>query len=275
MGKFKKKIPLFIAALLLVISVFFLLFPTVSNAIFSANNQSSIQKYNINISALSKTEKEKYLSEAKAYNQSLTNTVTDAFNALSYKNIKPAYDSVLNFDNGQICSLEIPAINLSIAVYHGISDDVLNYGAAHSANTSFPIGGADTHAVISAHTACPGKVFFDNLTELKKGDLFYINVLDEKLIYKICEINIVKPEDTSNLQIIYGKDLVTLVTCYPYAINSHRLLVTGERIHTASTIDQAAKQNLNINYFMIMTLGIIVIIPSLILISILHKKRKG
>lgn len=274
MGKFKKKIPLFIAALLLVISVFFLLFPTVSNAIFNANNQSSIKEYNLNVSTLSKEEKETYLSEARAYNQSLTNTVTDAFTALSYENIKPSYDSVLNFDNGQICSLEIPAINLSIAVYHGISEDVLNYGAAHSANTSFPIGGADTHAVISAHTACPGKVFFDNLTELKKGDLFYINVLDKRLIYKISEINIVKPEDTRKLQIIYGKDLITLVTCYPYAVNSHRLLVTGERINTASTVDQTTGHHLNINYIMIMVMGIIVIIVVLILISLL-KKRKG
>lgn len=230
MGKVRNKIPIFIAIFLFILSAIVLAFPTVSNALYQAENHSTITKYNSNVSSMSKAEKEKYLTLARQYNESLTETVTDAFVASAYENIKPDYESVLNFNDGQICSVEIPKINVNLPVYHGTSEDVLTKGAAHSANTSFPIGGNNTHSVISAHTAYPGKVFFDDLTELKKGDIFYINVLDEKLTYKICDIGIAEPDDTSKLKIVYNKDLVTLVTCYPYAVNSHRLLVTGERV---------------------------------------------
>lgn len=230
MGKVRNKIPIFIAIFLFILSAIVLAFPTVSNALYQAENHSTITKYNSNVSSMSKAEKEKYLTLARQYNESLTETVTDAFVTSAYENIKPDYESVLNFNDGQICSVEIPKINVNLPVYHGTSEDVLTKGAAHSANTSFPIGGKNTHSVISAHTAYPGKVFFDDLTELERGDIFYINVLDEKLTYKICDIGIAEPDDTSKLKIVYDKDLVTLVTCYPYAVNSHRLLVTGERV---------------------------------------------
>ena len=230
MGKVRNKIPIFIAIFLFILSAIFLAFPTVSNALYQAENHSTITKYNSNVNSMSKAEKEKYLTLARQYNESLTETVSDAFVASAYENIKPDYESVLNFNDGQICSVEIPKINVKLPVYHGTSEDVLTKGAAHSANTSFPIGGKNTHSVISAHTAYPGKVFFDDLTELEKGDIFNINVLDEKLTYKICDISIAEPDDTSKLKIVYDKDLVTLVTCYPYAVNSHRLLVTGERV---------------------------------------------
>lgn len=243
MGKVRNKIPLFIASILLILSLVFLAFPTVSNALYQAQNHSKITKYNDNIGSMSKAEKEKYLSQARQYNESLTETVSDAFVASAYENIKPDYESVLYFNDGQICSVKIPKINVSLPVYHGTSEDVLTKGAAHSANTSFPIGGKNTHSVISAHTAYPGKIFFDDLTELKKGDIFYINVLDEKLTYKVCDISIAEPDDTSKLQIVYDKDLVTLVTCYPYAVNSHRLLVTGERVENNATDSSRDKLN--------------------------------
>lgn len=244
MGKVRNKIPLFIASILLILSAVFLAFPTVSNALYQAENRSTITKYNSSISSISKEEKEKYLYQARQYNKSLTETVSDAFVATAYENIKPDYESVLNFNDGQICSVEIPKINVNLPVYHGTSEDVLTKGAAHSANTSFPIGGKNTHSVISAHTAYPGKIFFDDLTELDKGDIFYINVLDERLTYKVCDISIAEPGDTSKLQIVYDKDLVTLVTCYPYAVNSHRLFVTGEHIKNDTT-DDSTKDELN------------------------------
>lgn len=275
MGKVRKKIPLIIAIMLFLTSLSFLLFPTVSNAIYQTCSQGSIKEYDNNVSSLSKAEKEKYLNDAKAYNLSLTETVDDSFAKHTYEDIRPEYENVLNFGNGQICTVEIPKINVNLPVYHGISEDVLAKGAAHSANTSFPIGGKNTHSVISAHTAYPGKIFFDDLTELKKGDVFYINVLDEKLTYKVCDISIVKPDDTSKLQIVYGKDLVTLVTCYPYAVNSHRLLVTGERTKEnkiSTQEDSSTEQNYSINPIIFTVIGFALIIS---FISIIIIKRKN
>ena len=274
MGKVRNKIPIFIAIFLFILSAIVLAFPTVSNALYQAENHSTITKYNSNVSSMSKVEKEKYLTLARQYNESLTETVTDAFVTSAYENIKPDYESVLNFNDGQICSVEIPKINVNLPVYHGTSEDVLTKGAAHSANTSFPIGGKNTHSVISAHTAYPGKVFFDDLTELERGDIFYINVLDEKLTYKICDIGIAEPDDTSKLKIVYNKDLVTLVTCYPYAVNSHRLLVTGERVEndTAdSTKDELNKSEEQSNSFspaVFIFIGI-----ALIIVIIIFAKR--
>lgn len=261
MGKIKKRTPMIIAGLLGIIAVMLLIFPTISNAVCRADNKNTITIYNNNVSVLSKAEKEKYLSDAQAYNRSLTDTVSDAFTENTYENIKPDYESVLDFGGGQICSIEIPKINVRLPVYHGTSDEYLKKGAVHSANTSFPIGGNDTHCVISAHTAYPGKVFFDDLTELEEGDIFYINILDERLIYRVCDIRIVEPQDTDKLQIVYGSDLVTLVTCYPYAVNSHRLLVTGKRaasdnISTADT--DKTKDNGNDYIFLIIITAVLI-----------------
>lgn len=271
MGKISKKIPFLIAIILFLISISLLLFPTVNNAVYQAYNKSSIKEYSNNVSSLSKAEKEKYLDDAKTYNEALTETVTDAFIENSYEHIKPDYETVLNFNDGQICSVEIPKINVNLPVYHGTSEDVLTKGAAHSANTSFPIGGNNTHTVISAHTAYPGKVFFDDLTELVKGDTIIINILDEKLAYKVCDISIVEPEDTSKLQIIYDKDLVTLVTCYPYAVNSHRLYVTGERTSDTATADEASysenNKTANINLYIIVPISILILIVCIVCIT--------
>ncbi len=265
MGKSKT---LFIISInLFIISISFLLFPFVNNFIYQLNNKGTINEYDTNVSSLSKEDKQKYLDEAKEYNESLTDTVSDAFLGYSYDDIEPDYESVLNFNNGQICSVEIPKINVHLPVYHGTSEEVLKYGASHSANTSFPIGGANTHSVISAHTAYPSKIFFDDLPKLEIGDKFYINILDEQLTYKVCDINIVEPDDTSLLQIEYQKDLITLVTCYPYAVNSHRLFVTGKRTEDIkiSTVDtpnftEAKGSSPNIIIIILITIGLTIII---------------
>ncbi len=281
MGKIKRKIPYIISIILFLLALSFLIFPTFSNAINAAEGKNSIKEYNNNISTLSKAEKEKYLNDAKEYNRKLSETTDDTYAVFTYENIKPEYESVLNFENGQICTVEIPKINVKMPVYHGISESVLSKGAAHSANTSFPIGGESTHSVISAHTAYPGKVFFDDLTEMKNGDVFYINVLDEKLAYKVTDINITEPEDCSKLQIAYGRDLVTLVTCYPYAVNTHRLLVTGERIPISESTQsepllQETSENNNPIFIIIIVFVFLVLLAILILIIvIIAKKKKG
>ena len=140
------------------------------------------------------------------------------------------YNDVLNVDDkGLIGYVVVPRIDVNLPIYHGSSKKVLEKGAGHLQNTSMPIGGKSTHAVISAHTGFPDQTFFDNLTDLVKGDIFYIKVLDKTLAYKVDQIKVVLPEDTNDLRIIPGEDHVTLLTCTPYGINTHRLLVRGVR----------------------------------------------
>ena len=179
----------------------------------------------------------KEFAAAYEYNDNMANQITTD-NKYSYDSTG-AYVNILNFDDGQIGYVEIPKIKVSLPIYHGVNEKVLEKGAAHLPNTSFPLDGKSVHSVISAHTAYPAKVFFDNIDKLETGDVFYITILNKKLKYEVCKKNIVDPKDTSLLNIEKDKNLVTLMTCYPYAVNTHRLLVTGE------LIDIQVKKNSN------------------------------
>ncbi|MCH5300757.1 MAG: class C sortase [Ruminococcus sp.] len=224
----KKHNFLIIAIILLIVSGLIFIYPTLSNFINQMNSDSEIRQYNNNVKLISQNEKDNYLTEAKKYNENLSQNVSEAFSNDSFNNMTE-YENILNFGNGQIGNIRIPKIDVNLPVFHD-TENALREGAVHTANTSFPIGGESTHSVISAHTAFPGRILFDNLTEMEIGDVFYITVLDDTLKYKVVEINIVKPDDVSKLQIVNGKDYVTLVTCTPYSVNTHRLLVKGERI---------------------------------------------
>lgn len=140
------------------------------------------------------------------------------------------YENVLNpAGNGVMGYLEIPKINVKLAIYHGIGTKALENGCGHIEGTSLPIGGKGTHAVLSAHRGLPSAKLFTDLDQIREGDLFYITVLDETLAYQVKEILTVLPEETKDLEIEQNEDLVTLVTCTPYGVNSHRLLVRGAR----------------------------------------------
>lgn len=172
---------------------------------------------------------------AQEYNRYLLEeniVLTDPFDPTAFS-VEPdaGYENILNpYDNGMMGYLEIPAIDLQLGIYHGTSEQVLKDGVGHLENTSLPVGGEDTHAVLSAHTGLSDKKLFTDLVLLEAGDRFYIHVLDEVLAYEVDQISVVEPEDTSLLGVISGEDHVTLVTCTPYGVNSHRLLVRGTRI---------------------------------------------
>lgn len=221
----KIKIILFIGISLITVSAAFLLFPTISNLINSIFNNSTISNYSESVKTLSEDVVENEFSTASEYNRELCESVGISY---STKAFVEGYDKILNFD-GIIGYIEIPKIDVKLPIYHGSDESVLTKGAAHLPNSSFPIGGTGNHAVLTAHTGYPTQVFFDNLTELENGDLIYINVLDRQLTYSVIEQNIVDPEDISLLQIDEKNDLISLVTCYPYGVNSHRLIVTAER----------------------------------------------
>lgn len=181
----------------------------------------------------SEVEREK--EAADAYNRYLLEEniiLTDPFDPEAFaKDLQVGYADIMNtYGNGLMGYLEVPAIDLTLGIYHGTSSDVLKNGVGHLENTSLPVGGKNTHAVLSAHTGLSDKKLFTDLVLLEEGDMFYIHVLDEVLAYQVDEIAVVEPSDTSLLYIVPDEDLVTLVTCTPYGINSHRLLVRGRRV---------------------------------------------
>ncbi len=143
----------------------------------------------------------------------------------------PEYVQLLNVNGSEVmCYLEIPKLDLTLAVYHGDSDEGLKTATAHLFGTSVPVGGESTHAVISGHTGMASHRIFTDLPQMEEGDIFFLYVLGERLAYQVDQIKEVKPNDATAISIVHGEDLVTLLTCTPYGINSHRLLVRGTRI---------------------------------------------
>ena len=143
-----------------------------------------------------------------------------------FRSLNPTNDNVMGY-------IEIPKINVRLAIYHGIGEDVLSKGVGHVEGTSLPIGGIGTHTVLSGHRGLPSAKLFTDLDQMKEGDLIYLHVLDKTMAYKVDKIDTVLPEDTSGLAIEPDSDLITLITCTPYGVNSHRLLVRGRRIDPA------------------------------------------
>lgn len=255
---------------LLVISAAFLLYPTVANLVNSFFNSTTISNYSQSVNTLSEQAVKDEFRAASEYNKEISERVSVSY---ATKASVSGYDEILNFD-GIIGYIKIPEIDVNLPIYHGSDESVLTKGAAHLPNTSFPIGGVGNHTVLSAHTGYPTQVFFDNLPELKSGDLIYINVLDRQLTYSVVELNIVEPDDISLLQIDDDRDLISLVTCYPYGINSHRLIVTAERIVVEnSNVPQETETE---NYgFIIVVFTALLLLASLIFTVIKVRKGRG
>ncbi len=225
----KNKILPVIAAVILIAAFGVALYPTVSQGINQLMSESAITQYNDTVDTLSAVEKARQLAAAEEYNHGLSERVADSFSAEAFVSDE-SYLRILNVtENGQIGTIDIPSIDCRLPIFHGSGEDMLTKGAVHLAGTAFPIGSDSARSVISAHTAYPGKIFFDRLTEVKIGDRFSVTVLGDTYYYKVVEINTVLPDETEYLLPEKGRDLVTLVTCTPYSVNTHRLLVTGER----------------------------------------------
>lgn len=184
---------------------------------------------------------------AEKYNESLRTariTLTDPFDPEVIESQgSGSYMSLLNHtEDGIMGYLRIPVIKVNLPIYHGTSADVLEKGVGHLEQSSLPIGGPGTHSVITGHTGMAGKRILTDLTEMKEGDIFYIHMLGEILAYEVSGVQIVEPEETSSLTIVDGEDKVTIVTCYPYGINSHRLLVTGTRTEYTEALEKEKSQ---------------------------------
>lgn len=229
----KQKIINIVLALFFLAGLGITLYPMFSDWYISRHQGQVVDNYDKKAAEMSQKEINDALEKAREYNRELLGNVvlTDPFDPDAVKKQNEDYDNLLNIaGDGVMGSVEIPSIDVYLPIYHGTDSESLEKGAGHLENSSLPVGGKGTHSIISAHTGLPSAKMFDNLTEVKAGDVFYIHVLNRTLAYEVDQIKVVLPENVSDLLIDKNKDYVTLVTCTPYGINSHRLLVRGTRI---------------------------------------------
>lgn len=270
----KTKIFFISLCVLATVGIGFLIYPNIADYINSKSNETVIKNYSESTQTMSDDEIDNELAKAQNFNELLAKSALNDEEKDEYNAAMSEYENILNYDD-IMCTIEIPKINVDLPVYHDSTDreEKLKKGCVHLANTSLPIGGASTHAVISAHSGYPEQVFFDELDKLQIGDTFKINVLNKTLTYKVCEINIVDPDDSSKLEIENGKDYVTLVTCYPYSINTHRLCVRGERVEDTITDTATADEVISNDNHNGLTLVFIILGISLLVALIICIKR--
>ena len=270
----KTKIFFISLCVLAAVGIGFLIYPNIADYINSKNNETVISNYNTSTQTMSDEEINSELAKAQNFNELLAKSALNDEEKDEYNAAMSEYENILNYDD-IMCTIEIPKINVDLPVYHDSTnrEEKLKNGCVHLANTSLPIGGASTHAVISAHSGYPEQVFFDELDKLQIGDTFKINVLNKTLTYKVCEINIVDPDDSSKLEIENCKDYVTLVTCYPYSINTHRLCVRGERVEDTITDTATADEVISNDNHNDLTLVFIILGISLLVVLIICIKR--
>lgn len=219
-----------ILILIFLVGLSVMLYPTVSDYINQKNQSRAVASYSEEVENLSDVDYQAYFDAADDYNRRLAET-PDAF--YRPEEVSGYTDTLDVSGTGIMGYITISKIGVELPVYHGTSDGVLQVAAGHLEGSSLPVGGAGTHAVISAHRGLPSAKLFTNLDELEVGDTFTITVLDRVLTYEVDQISIVLPTETDLLQPVEGKDYVTLMTCTPYGINTHRLLVRGKRIENA------------------------------------------
>lgn len=231
----KKKAGNLVIGIIFLAGLSLLLYPFVANQWNNYRQKQLISGYEQVVSDKEVAEGIDYDAERKKaedYNEALLPCVLpDSFALAESSGVDPVYMNTLNIAGDEMMgSVEIPKINIKIPIYHTTEEDVLNKGAGHLEGSSLPVGGANTHAVISAHRGLPSASLFTDLDQMKVGDHFLLHVLDETLCYEVDKISVVKPEDTSALAVEDGQDLVTLLTCTPYGVNTERLLVRGHRV---------------------------------------------
>lgn len=286
----KKKLPLILMGLIFLIGLGIMLYPIISNLYIENKQKKVIENYENTIEDMPDESLIKEKERAEGYNKLITNNViiTDPFDPEQQKKIeqKSDYFNILNLnDDGIIAYIKIPKIDVNLPIYHGTSEDVLQRGVGHLQNTSFPIGGEGTHSVLSGHTGLSTAKLFTDLNKLENGNIFYISILGETLAYKIDQIKVVEPHDTSDLVIEPNKDYVTLVTCTPYGINTHRLLVRGTRVPYTEEVEEEIKKEEKENvgstwrdeYFKALVVGVggLAILGLIIFIIVLIAKKKG
>lgn len=268
-----------VVSIVILAGIVLLLYPTVSNW-WNAKHQSiAIESYVSKVEKSDETEYIDILKEARKYNESLVDKSLDRLR-LSKKELDK-YNSMLKIEDSEIISvISIPKINLRLPIYHGTDEAVLQVAIGHIPGTSLPVGGKDTHSVISGHTGLTSAKLFTDIEKLLKGDTFTLNTLNETLTYEVDQVRVVLPQEVDDLNIDKGKDYVTLQTCTPYGVNTHRLLVRGSRINTDLSNIKVTADAIELNSIVINIVCLIILILIfyivkfiMILVELLLSKR--
>ena len=250
-------------------------YPHLANYLSEKNGSYVIQGYRETVERTSEEDIDAAMQEAIQYNESLSgNPVKDPFVQGSGMVMQDNYYDVLKLHKS-MGSVEIPKIKVNLPIYHGTSEAVLQRGVGHLEGSSLPIGGPGTHSVLTGHTGLVNARLFTDLTELKTGDLFYLKVLDQTAAYAVDQIQVVEPSNTENLKRVPGEDYCTLVTCTPYGINSHRLLVRGTRVEYVPEAgeDQTA-QGLSWEQQIMAVAGIVSVVVLTVIAVVVRKSKK-
>lgn len=230
-GRIRRLVPLLVIAIGLLV----LFYPTISNFLIMKNASRAVSNYDRQVNELDDEQYQQILNAARVWNEQLAQRSSGATDALTAavgsESNDDTYDSLLNVNgDGVMGYITVPRLKETMPIYHGTSEKVLQSGIGHLEPTSLPIGGASTHAALSGHRGLPTAKLFTDLDQMRKNDRFYITILKDTYAYQVDRITTVLPTDTNELAIESGKDQVTLITCTPYAVNTHRLLVRAHRI---------------------------------------------
>lgn len=264
----KKKTNKIVIVLIFLLGLSLLLYPLIANQWNGYRQRRLISAYDQTVAdkeASGEIDYEAEWERARAYNEALLPSILpDSFAVAAASEEDGSYMSCLNItDNGMMGKVEIPKINIELPIFHTTEEDVLQNAAGHLEGSSLPIGGEGTHAVISAHRGLPSAALFTDLDLLEEGDHFLLHILDDTLCYEVDKITVVEPEDTASLAVEDGKDLVTLLTCTPYGVNSERLLVRGHRVpYNPDALkdegDSFGNGSLHTNYLLWVIVGLLV-----------------
>ena len=261
--------------LILLIGLSLMLYPSLADWWNSFHSSRSIASYVEQVANIDDAQYKELWGAAWDYNQSLLHRPNDFLLSDEQKEI---YKSLLDFGgNGIMGYIEIPVIDVMLPIYHGTKESVLQIAVGHLDWTSLPVGGAGSHCVVSGHRGLPSARLFTDLDKLKVGDVFMLHVLNEILTYEIDQILIVEPQDTDPLLIEPGKDLCTMITCTPYGINSHRMLVRGHRIESQeeAKVIRITADAVRIEPLMVAPFVAVPILLVLLILLLLPKQKKG
>lgn len=273
-------------AVLFVLSLLLTIYPVLSNYLGEKNRSLVQSEYTKAVQSMDGNSIDEELNKAAEYNATLTPGATEhaAFSREALADAEEEYYGLLNIrGDGIMGYVEVPKLNIDLPIYHGTEDNVLAKGVGHLLGSSLPVGGDGTHSVLTGHSGLAGQKMFSDLDQLKEGDLFYIHILDETLAYEVDAINVVLPENTSNLGIDYMKDYCTLITCTPYSVNTHRLLVRGHRIAYEEAVqlmeedafmEDEVISSWSDQYVLGMMVGVSFLIVILLILTVRHIQRE-
>ena len=284
----KKRLPSILVGLLFLVGLGIMIYPTVSNQWNTYRQNKLISNYEKIVDDMSDEDFSQEWQNAQAFNETISgnNVFADVFGEKSKDSENSEYNRVLNMNNDGIMGyISIPEINIKLAIYHGTSDDVLQTGVGHINGSKLPIGGESTHCVLAAHRGLPSAELFTDIDQLQTGDKFYLHILDKVLAYEVDQIlPMVDKDDHQTLQnalsITEGQDYVSLFTCTPYGVNSHRLIVRGHRVEyngeedVKQSVGDRMLESIKNYYMLILVLGLSITILVIIIMRYVFNKKK-